>query len=216
MAKSFLVIGLGRFGSSTAITLSKLGNEVMAVDRQMSYVNAIKDQVMNVAQCDMTNETVVKSMGVNEFDAVIIAVGSDIRASVLTTVLCAEHGAKHIICKAQDELHAKLLQKVGATKVVLPEHAAGERLAKSLDMESVLDFLNLSENHSINEMMVPESWIGKTLGGVNVRKNYEVSVFAIRRNNELMISLSAETEFCAGDIIVVVGENKRLERIAKL
>ncbi|MDO4543109.1 MAG: TrkA family potassium uptake protein [Clostridia bacterium] len=216
MAKSFLVVGLGRFGSATALTLAELGHEVMAVDRQMTFVNAIKDKVLNVAQCDMTNEAVVKGIGVDEFDAVIIAMGSDIRASVLATVLCAEHGAKQLICKAQDDLHAKLLEKVGATKVVQPEQAAGVRLANSLVMESVLDYLNLSEHHSINEMKVPKLWVGKTLGGLDVRKNYGVSVFAIRRNDEIIISLAADTEFCDGDVIVLVGENKLLSKVAKL
>lgn len=216
MAKSFLVVGLGKFGSAVARKLAYLGHEVMAVDRSMPNINAIKDEVMNVAQCDMTNEAVVKSLGIADFDAVIIGMGSDIRASVLATVLCSEHGAKKLICKAQDDLQTKLLLKVGATKVVRPEQVAGERLANSLVMESVLDYLNLSEHHSINEMRVPQPWIGKTLGGINVRKNYDVSVMAIRRNNEIIISLGADTEFLADDILVMIGENKLLSKVAML
>ncbi len=216
MAKSFLIIGLGRFGNAVALTLARLGHEVMAVDNSIANINAIKDEVLNVAQCDMTDEAVVRSMGVNEYDAVIVGVGNDIRSSVLITVLCAEYGAKQLICKAQDDLQEKMLLKVGATRVVQPESGAGVRLANSLVMESVLDYLNLSENYSISEVRVPAPWIGKTLGGVNIRKNYGVSVFAIRRSEQILISLSADTDLLEGDVLAMVGENKLLNKVAKL
>ncbi|MDD3400895.1 MAG: TrkA family potassium uptake protein [Eubacteriales bacterium] len=216
MAKSFLIVGLGKFGSAVALTLVKLGHQVMAVDRNIANVNAIKDQLMNVAQCDMTNEAVVNSLGVSEFDAIIIGVGNDLRSSVLATVLCAEHGAKEIVCKAQDDLQEKLLLRVGATQVVQPERNAGEKLANSLVSESVLDYLNLSENYSINEIRVPSVWVGKTLGGIDVRKNYGVSVFAIRRGEEIIISMSADTVFSEGEVLVLVGENRLLSKVAKL
>lgn len=214
--KSFLVVGLGRFGTKVALQLTALGQEVMAVDICMDNIEPIKDLVTNAAQCDMTNETVVKSLGVSDFDAVIIGMGDNVRAALLTTVLCAEHGAKNIICKAQDELQSKLLLKVGASKIVNPESAAGERLANSLALESIVDYLNLSEHHSIGEIMVPQGWIGKSLIELDVRKKYSVSVFAIRRGGELIVSLNAATAFCKGDIAVMIGENEDLRRVAEL
>lgn len=216
MAKSFLIIGLGRFGSAIATTLSKLGHEVMAVDCNMDYVEAISDQVLHAAQCDTADERAVAALGVDEFDAVVISIGTDIRASVLTTVLCLEYGAKLVVAKAQDELHEKLLKKVGAHRVLSPEHEAGVRLARSLVLDNVLDYLALSEDVSITEMLVPPKWIGQTLMELNVRRVYGVSVIGVRRNDKLISNLDANFRLQTNDLLVFLGENKALDAVAKV
>ena len=155
MHKSFLIIGLGRFGSSTARMLTELGCEVMAVDKQMERVNSIKDDVLRAVRADTTDERTVEELGVSNFDCVVICIGDDLRASILATVLCREKGAKRIIAKAQDELHRTLLLKTGADAVVLPECDAGVRLARSLTMEGVLDSLDLPDGYSISQIVVP-------------------------------------------------------------
>ena len=216
MAKSFLVIGLGRFGNTVAATLSGMRNEVMAVDQSMENVENIKGIVLNAAQCDTTDEHAIEALGVNEFDAVIICIGSDIRASVMTTLLCLEHGAKFVIAKAQDELHAKLLKKVGAHKVVHPEKDAGIRLARSLSAENMVDFLSLSDTFGITEQRIPQKWIGKSLLDVNVRQKFDVSVIAIRRGGHMVANPKSDTRFEEDDTLLLIGENEALTRVARI
>ncbi len=213
MKKSFLVVGLGRFGMSTARMLTALGHEVLAVDQNAELVAAIKDDVLHAVQADATDERVIRSLGVRNFDAVAICIGDDIRASILATVLCREAGAKKIIAKAQDDLHQKLLLKTGADRAVQPEHDGGVRLARTLADEGVLDSLDLSEEYSINEIAVPKAWASHSLAELNVRKRFGVSVLAIRRDGHIIINIDPETPFRAGDSIYVLGENRDLEKI---
>lgn len=211
--KSIAVIGMGRFGTSTALTLTELGHEVLAVDRDEERINLIKDRVLHAVAADSTDERVLTQLGIRNFDCVVVCVGNDLRASILTTVLCRELGAKEIIAKAQDELHAKLLLKTGADRVVQPEHDGGIRLARSLASESVIDSLDLSEKYSINEIHVPHSWIGKSLIGLNVRARFGVSVIAVRRDNDLHVNVNPGEPFRPEDTLFILGDNKSLERI---
>ena len=215
MSKSFLVIGLGRFGTSTARMLTTLGHEVLAVDRDPEHVNAIKDVVLHAISADTTDERVVAQLGVRNFDCVVICIGDDIRASVLTTVLCREMGAKKIIAKAQDDLHQKLLIKTGADRVVQPEHDGGIRLARSLTDEGVLDSLNLSEEYSINEIEVPHSWVGKSLAALHVRGEYGVSVIAIRREGNITVNIDPNAVFAAGDAVYIIGNNESMNHLSQ-
>ena len=215
MAKSFVIIGLGRFGTSTAKMLSTLGHEVLAVDKRADRVNAVKDFVLHVVQADTTDERVVAQLGIRNYDCVVICVGDDIRTSVLTTVLCKEMGAKKIIAKAQDDLHQKLLIKTGADRVVQPEHDGGIRLARSLVAEGVLDSLDLSEEYSINEIVLPKSWAGKTLKGLDVRKNYGISVIAARRDGHICVNLDPNDILHADDTLYVLGDNNSLKKLDK-
>jgi trk system potassium uptake protein TrkA len=213
MSKSFIIIGLGRFGMSTARMLTTLGHEVLAVDKRADRINAIKDSVMHVVQADTTDERVVSHLGVRNFDCVVICIGDDIRASVLATVLCREMGAKKIVAKAQDDLHQKLLIKTGADRVVQPEHDGGIRLARSLVAEGVLDSLDLSEEYSINEIEVPRDWVGRSLAQINVRNKYGLSIIAVRREGHVFVNLDPNDPFHADDSIYVLGDNKSMERI---
>ena len=178
MSKSFLIIGLGRFGQSTARMLTTLGHEVLAVDKRADRVSAMKDSVMHAVQADTTDERAIAQLGIRNFDCVVICIGDDIRASVLATVLCREMGAKKIVAKAQDDLHQKLLIKTGADRVVQPEHDGGIRLARSLVAEGVLDSLDLSEEYSINEVEIPKD--------INLKRGTEVRIRFYMNENHLL------------------------------
>lgn len=214
MSKSFLIIGLGRFGQSTARMLTMLGHEVLAVDKRADRVSAIKDSVMHAVQADTTDERAVAQLGIRNFDCVVICIGDDIRASVLATVLCREMGAKKIVAKAQDDLHQKLLIKTGADRVVQPEHDGGIRLARSLVAEGVLDSLDLSEEYSINEVEIPRDWVGRSLAQIDVRNRYGVSVIAIRREGHVSVNIDPSDPFQKNDSIYLLGDDKSLERIS--
>ena len=212
-AKTFAVIGLGRFGTSVAQTLCALGHEVLAVDRDENRVAAVADSVTHAIVADTTDERALKRIGIRNFDCVILSVGDDIRASILSTVLMKEQGAPYVIAKASDALHAKLLEKTGADKVVLPEHEAGIRLARSLVSGSIIDYLDLSDKYIITETRIPEKWAGKTLIDLNVRRNYDVSVIAIRRGEEILVTLDPKAPLQRGDVLVMIGTNAGLSRI---
>ena len=212
-AKSFAVIGIGRFGASVAQTLCTLGHEVLAIDRDETRIDAIADLVTHAVVADTTDERALKRIGVRNFDCIIISVGDDIRTSILTTVLVKEQGAQFVIAKASDRLHARLLEKTGADKVVLPEHEAGVRLARSLVSGSIIDYLDLSDEYSINETLIPTPWIGKTLVELNVSNRFGVSVIAIRRGEDILVTLDPKAPLRAGDVLVMIGSNESLTRI---
>lgn len=212
-AKSFIVIGMGRFGTALASELCKAGCEVLAVDSDASRINAVMDTVTHAIQADTTDERAIKQLGVRNFDAVIVSVGDDIRTSILTTVLCKEQGAKEIICKSSDELHTKLLLKTGADKVLQPEREGGVRLARSLVNDSIVDYLDLSDEFSIAEAHLPADWIGRSLKEIDVRRNYGVSVIAIRRGEEIIVSINPDAPMLEGDGLVMIGANAQLEKI---
>ncbi|MEG1548771.1 MAG: TrkA family potassium uptake protein [Clostridia bacterium] len=216
MSKSFAVIGLGRFGTSVAKTLCALGHEVLAVDISSAHVAAVKDDVTHAVQANTTDERALSQLGIRNFDCVVVSVGDDIRSSILTTVLCKELGAKFVIAKASDNLHAKLLTKTGADKVVLPEYEGGIRLARSLVSGGILDYLELSDEYSIHEARIPLQWINKSLTQINVRREYGASVIAIRRGKDIIVSLNPSEPMQEGDILVIIGANTALERIAVL
>lgn len=213
MSKSFIIIGLGRFGTSTARMLTTLGHEVLAVDKRADRVSAVKDSVMHAVQADSTDERALSQLGVRNFDTVVICIGDDIRASILTTVLCREMGAKKIVAKAQDDLHQKLLIKTGADRVVQPEHDGGIRLARSLVAEGVLDSLDLSDEYCINEIKVPKEWVGRSLAQIDVRNKYGFSVIAIRRDGHVAGNIDSNEPFHADDSIYILGDNESLDRV---
>ena len=212
-AKTFAIIGMGRFGASVAQTLCTLGHEVLAVDRDEGRIAAIADHVTHALVADTTDERTLKRIGIRNFDCVVISVGDDIRTSILTTVLVKEQGASLVIAKASDRLHARLLEKTGADKVVLPEHEAGVRLARSLVSGSIIDYLDLSDKYSINETLIPAPWVGKTLVEINVRNRFGVSVIAIRRGEQIIVTLDPKAPLHAGDVLVMIGSNESLTRI---
>ena len=216
MVKSFLILGLGRFGASMARTLCSLGHDVLAIDNEEEHVNNIADDVTRAIRADASDEKVLANIGVRNFDCVIISMGNDIRVSALSTLQCKELGAKHVISKASDELHAKLLRKVGADQVVMPEQDFSKRLAKQLVSKNVIDFLELSEQYSIREMHIPTAWVGKSILAIDVRKKYSVSIIALRRGEHIKLTLDPTMIFESGDLLIVVGDNRDLAKVENM
>ena len=171
--KQYLVIGCGRFGSSVAKKMCQLGNEVMVIDKDEDSINNIAELVTHTAIVDVTEERDLKSIGLGNFDVVIVAISSDIRASIMATVMAKEMGVPKVVCKAKDELQAKVLYKIGADKVVFPERDMGIRLAYNLASENILDQINLDPEYSIMEIVTPQNWVGKTIIELNLRAKYD-------------------------------------------
>ena len=212
-AKQFLVFGLGRFGKSLARTLCEMGQEVLAIDSDEEIVSDIAPFVTQAMQLDATDEEVLKTLGVNNFDAAIVSIGQDMQASILVCVLLKELGVPYVIAKANDELHAKVLRKIGADRVVFPERDMGARLASSILAPNVLDLMNLSDDYQIIEIRVPEKWVGQSLIGLNVRRHYGVNILAIHRQGRFLASPAPDMPFEMDDILLVMGKKDDIERL---
>ncbi|RPF46666.1 trk system potassium uptake protein TrkA [Thermodesulfitimonas autotrophica] len=211
--KQFAVIGLGRFGTSVAETLSRMGYDVLAVDVDAEKVNAVMDIVTHAVQVDALDEHALKSLGIRNFDVVIVAIGEDIQANILVTVMLKEMGVKTVVAKARTELHGRVLAKVGADKVVFPERDMGVRVARALVAANIVDQIELSPDYSLMELIAPREFVGKSIGEAAIRMKYGVTVLAIRRGDEIIISPGARHTVEEGDILVVVGRNDRLRRL---
>jgi trk system potassium uptake protein TrkA len=212
--KTFAVIGLGRFGTSLAITLCRMGHEVLAIDEDEKKVEEIIEFVTHAVQADAKDEQALKELDIKNFDAVIVSIGKE--ASIWVTVMLKEMGVKKVIAKAQTELHGKVLSRVGADKVVFPERDMGERVARALVSDNIMEQITLSPEHSIIEMIAPPKFIGKTLQDIALGREFGVTVLAIRRGKEILISPNAKTEIIEGDLLVIIGRNEQLEKMEKL
>ncbi|GEN36808.1 potassium channel family protein [Aneurinibacillus danicus] len=210
--KSYAVIGLGRFGSSVVNHLHKAGYEVMAVDENEERVQEHVEAATHAVQADSTDEQALRDVGIGNFDVVVVAIGVDIQASILTTLLLKELGVKRIVAKAQNPRHGQVLYKVGADRVVFPERDMGIRVAHNLVSPNVLDFIELSPDYGVAEVAVSEKMQGKSLVELNVRAQFGVNVVAIKTNNDFNIAPGPEVLLQEGDILIVVGHNDDLRR----
>lgn len=211
--KQFVVIGCGRFGTSIAKTLNNLGHEVLAIDYEEDLVQEISSYVTHAVQADATDEKAIEALGIKNFDTVIITIGTDIQSSVLATILVKELGVERVVVKAHDELHAKVLYKIGADKVVFPERDMGIRLAHNLVSTNILDYIDLSPTHNIVEITPPKEWHDKTLKELNTREKHGINIIAIKRNNSLNMTPNADTIITEDDIILVSGDKKEIEKL---
>ncbi|APC41726.1 potassium channel family protein [Clostridium estertheticum] len=214
--KQFIVIGLGRFGTAVAETLYALGNDVLAVDSDEEVVQNISDSVTHSVQVDANDENSLRALGIRNFDCAVIGIGDNIQSSILATVLAKELGVKYVITKATNALHAKVLYKIGADRVVFPERDMGERVAHNLVSSNILDYIELSPDYSIAEVVSPIEWHNKTLRELNIRAKYGINVMAIKRNNDVDVSLSADNIIEPGDIIVAIGSIEELNALENL
>lgn len=214
--KSYLVIGLGRFGSQVARELCRLGCEVLAVDISNELVSQVANDVTHAVVGDGQDKEVLRALGAKEFDCGIVAIGADLAASVLVTMNLKELGVPYVICKAHDETHRRVLEKLGADRVLIPEQEQADRLAKSLSSFNVLDYIELSEEYGIIEVPAPAAWNGKTLKELNVRAKLGVNILAIRRGGKINVAPGADFAFAAQDIVVVLGDNAALRKVQKL
>ena len=214
--KSYIVIGLGRFGQTLARQLCMLGAEVLAMDVRSDLVQQVAEDVTHAVVGDAQDKEVLRALGARDFDCAIIAIGSDLAASVLTTMNLKELEVPYIICKAHDETHRRVLEKLGVDRVIIPEQENAQRLARSLNSHNVLDYIELSEDYGILEVPAPKSWIGKTLKELNVRAKLGVNIIAVESENKTNVSPSADYQILEGDIMVVLGDNFSLEAVQKL
>lgn len=213
MKRQFCIIGCGRFGATVANKLTELGCEVMVVDTDEEKIQNISNDVTYAVQADATDENSLKSIGVRNFDVVIISIGENIQSSTLVTLMVKELGVKHIVAKAQNELHGKVLSKIGANRIVYPEKEMGIRIAKNLVSDNILDYIELAPDYSIMEVLALEEWLGKNLLELNMRAKYGVNVMAIKHGTEINIAITADVEIKEGDILVVIGHNDDLKKI---
>jgi len=216
MANQYAVIGLGRFGLSIANKLYESGQEVLGVDLNEERVEDSHPFVTHSIIADSTDAEALKSIGIRNFDTVIVAIGNDIQASILTVLLLKELGVKKVIAKAINKLHGQVLKKVGADWVVFPERDMGIRVAHQLLSPNVLNFIEISKNYSVEEVKIPDRMKDKTLRELDLRARFNLSVIAIRHEDELNISPLPDEKIYYGDVLVVIGENRDLERFANL
>lgn len=214
--KSYMVIGLGRFGSQVARELCRLGCQVLAVDMDSDLVSQIANDVTHAVVADGQDKEVLRALGAKEFDCAIVAIGDDLAASVLITMNLQELGVPQIICKAHGETHRRVLEKLGADRVVIPEKEQADRLARSLSSHNLLDYIELSEEYGIVEVPAPGSWKGKSLKELNVRAKLGVNILAIRRGGKINVSPGADFTFEDQDVVVVLGDSAALKRVQKL
>lgn len=216
--KTFLVIGLGRFGTAVATELCALGNEVLVMDTQEALVQAAAPQVTHAVTADGRDPEVLRELAARNFDCAIVAVGSDIGTSALITLNLKELGVEKVVAKAASHTHRKVLEKIGADRVVFPEYEMGVKLAHGLSSSNVLNFIELSDEASILEVSVPRDWVGKTLRELDVRNNYGVNIIAMRRGEKRKMSIApaADEPLEATDVIVALGLDRDINRIQKL
>lgn len=211
--KQFVVIGLGRFGTSVAETLYKLGHDVLAVDTNEERVHDIAEYVTHAVQADVTDEENLRSLGINNFDVAVIGIGVDMQDSIMITLLVKEIGVKYVIAKANSELHAKILYKIGADKVVFPERDTGVRVAHDIVGSNILEYIELSSEYSLAEIIATEEWYDKTLGQLNIRAKYGINVVAVKRQDDIDIAPSSEYKIIKGDIVVAIGKYKNINKL---
>lgn len=214
--KSYLVIGLGRFGTEVARKLCKLGCEVLALDTSGENVQRISNDVTHAAVADARDKGVLRALGAAAFDCAIVAIGGNLADSVLATMNVKELGIPQVVCKAHDETHKQVLLKLGADQVVIPEQEYADRLARSLSSHNVLDYIELSEDYGIIEVPAPRSWEGKSLKELNVRASLGVNILAVKQDNGINVSPAADYSIARQDILVVLGDTLALEKVQKL
>ena len=211
--KSYLIIGLGRFGQTLARQLCALGAEVLAVDKRSDLVQQVADDVTHAVVGDTQDKEVLRALGARNFDCAIIAVGSNLAASVLTAMNLKELGVPYIICKAHDETHRRVLEKLGVDRVTIPEQENAQRLARSLNSHNVLEYIELSPDYGILDIPAPAAWIGKTLRELNIRAKLGVNIIAIRHDGKIEVAPGADFALKENTVLVVLGTNDKLAKL---
>ena len=214
--KSELLIGLGRFGRHIAMKLDELHHQVMAVDKNEKRVAAALPFVTNAQIGDATNEDFLESLGVNNFDVCIVAIGDDFQSSLETTSLLKELGAKAVVSRAARDVHAKFLLRNGADEIVYPEKQLAAWTAIRYTADHILDYIELDDSHAIYEITVPEKWIGRTVFDVDVRKKYGINIMAIKRSGEMILNITPQTDFTKDDTILVLGHTKDMQKYFRI
>ncbi|MDR3263836.1 MAG: TrkA family potassium uptake protein [Clostridiales bacterium] len=211
----YIVIGLGRFGQAVARTLYQMGKDVLAVDTDRELINDAESYSTHAVAADASEENVLVSLGVKNFDVAVIGIGS-VHASVLATLICKEQGVGYVIAKAINAKHKTILEKVGADKVIIPEDEMGVKIANMLTNSKLSDIMELTDDYLIVESEIPDEWIGKNLIELNLRKKVGVNVMLIKRSGEVIINPPAEIKLLKGDMLIVGGANDDIKSFSDL
>ncbi len=215
--QTFAVIGLGRFGGSVCKTLADAGQEVLAIDKYESRVNDYKDIATQAVVADAQDEDVLRSLGIRNVDHVIVAIGEDIQASILVTLMVKEQGVKYVTAKAQNEYHAKVLEKLGVDRVVHPERDMGVRIGRSLTSKNMVDYLDLDANFKLAEILITNSeFVGKSLAEMDFRDRYGLNVIALAHSRQEMVLPSAGDVLSENDSILVAGPTRAIDKFEEL
>ncbi len=210
--KSILLIGLGRFGKHIALQLNQLGHQVMGVDHNEDRVNDAMDVVTNAQIGDSTNEEFLRSLGIDNYDVCIVAIGNDFQSSLETTCSLKELGAKFVVSRAERDGQAKFLLRNGADEVVYPEKQVARWAAIRYSSEHILDYIELDETHSIFEVSVPKAWIGLSIGKLDIRRKYNINIMAVKQNGKMSVSITPDTVLTEDKTMLVLGEHKALQK----
>ncbi|MGN0558185.1 MAG: potassium channel family protein [Acutalibacteraceae bacterium] len=210
--KSVLLIGLGRFGRHIAKKLNELNHQIMAVDRQEKRVEAALPYVTNGQIGDATNEEFLRSLGVRNYDVCIVAIGDDFQSSLETTSCLKELGAKKVVSRAARDVHEKFLLRNGADEVVYPEKQLANWTAIRYTADHIFDYIELDDGYAIFELSVPQNWVGKSIGNLDIRKRFNINIMAIKRNGKLNMNILPETELQSDETMLVLGEMKNIHK----
>ena len=210
--KSVLLIGLGRFGKNIALKLHELGHEVMAVDKKEERVEEVLPYVTNAQIGDSMNELFLQSLGVDNYDVCIVAIGNDFQSSLETTSLLKELGAKKVVSRAARDVQAKFLLRNGADEIVYPEKQLAAWTAIRYSSDHIFDYIELAGDYAIFEIEIPFSWIGRSVGEINIRQKYNINIMALKRDNKMELTITSSTCFKKGDAMLVLGKYKDIQK----
>lgn len=213
--RQFAVLGLGLFGQSVAMELYEGGADVLAVDRNPHLVDAIQGKVTHAVQADVTDADALRQLGLADFDVAIVTIGTDLKASSVVTMLLKDLGVPTVVAKAQDEMHGRMLKKLGADRIIYAERDMGRRIAHSLLSGNILDYIEVSDDFAIVEISPLASWINRSLSDLNLRRKPGINVIAIRSDGVIRVSLEPGTVIRQGDRLLVVGEQAALKRLER-
>lgn len=211
--KQFVIFGLGRFGASLATTLAEAGYEVMVVDKSEERIQEISSLVTHAVQADAADIDTLRSLGIRNFDVAIVAIGKDIQSSIMTTLLLKEVGIPYVVAKASSEIHERVLRKIGADRIILPEHEMGMRVATNLMSGNIIDYIQLSSEYSIVEIAILPEWANRSILDVNFRAKYGINIIAVQRHGNIDITPTPDYILSSEDVLVVVGATKQLQML---
>ncbi len=209
-AKQFVVFGLGRFGSSLATTLSEAGYEVMGVDKCEERVQDIAPIVTQAVQAEVTDVDALRALGIRNFDVAVVAIGKDMQSSVMTTLLLKEMGIPYVVAKASTEIHQRVLEKIGADRIILPERDMGKRIATNIIAGNIIDYIQLSKDYSIMEISILPQWANYSIKDINIRAQYGINIIAVERGGDINVTPGPDFILEKEDLLVVVGNNKSI------
>lgn len=215
MRKQYAVFGLGSFGESVAVTLQELGCEVVVVDNHMERIEDVSPYVSYAVQADIEDPEVIRSLGARNLDGVVVAVADDMEASIMATLVSKEIGVPYVLAKAKNELHAKVLKKIGADSIIFPEKEIGQSVARNLVSGEFVDWISLSPDYSITEIQVPEKGIGKSLSEIDVRRTKDVNVVGARIGEKIQVTIDPEEPLQKEMMLIMIGSNEALEKFGE-